>query len=430
MHCTILLVGLGLFANAGATFTRQASHVTPAIIHPVALSVIATQHNHSTKRLLRTHTLTNDGEERVVSVPGLETVVNSVKSTVSMEKLQEWLKKGESVDDAVKLLTLDQAADDLLANPNLNGLISYIKLFNEQNPTKMTSLVATLTTHYGDEGLAKIIEAAKRVKSTESIANQVQTDQLQHWLTSGKTTDEVFLRLGLDKAADDLLATPQLNTWISYMKLYNQNNPTKKTSLIATFTAHYGDEGLAKIVEGAKLDKRTAFTAKRVQTEQIQRWLVDGKTPDDVFALLKLDEVGVQLFKQPQVNTWVKYMDDFKKANPDVETTLFTDLSGRFTEQTLVHMLIAAKKVPSTESVAVRIQAEQSKYWLSVGKPPADVFTLLRLHYEGVSLFSNPLFTAWIQYTDEFRKIYFGTELTAISALRKHYSPDILSWLR
>ncbi|GMF63771.1 unnamed protein product [Phytophthora fragariaefolia] len=211
------------------------------------------------------------------------------------------------------------------------------------------------------------------------------------------------------------------------MKLYSQNNPTKKTSLIATFTAHYGDKGLAKIVEGAKLDKRTAFTAKRVQTEQIQRWLVDGKTPDDVFALLKLDEAGVQLFKQPQVNTWVKYMDDFKMANPDVETTLFTDLSGRFTEQTLVHMLIAAKKVPSTESVAVRIQAEQTNLWLDTERKPGDLLVLLGLDKQGVSLINIPLFSDWVKYTDEFNKIYFGKRLTVISALTKHYSVDVIA---
>ncbi|KAE9053931.1 hypothetical protein PF002_g33341, partial [Phytophthora fragariae] len=53
---------------------------------------------------------------------------------------------------------------------------------NEENPTKRASLIATLTAQYGDDGLAKIIEAAKRVPSTEDIAKRVQTEQLQSWL--------------------------------------------------------------------------------------------------------------------------------------------------------------------------------------------------------------------------------------------------------
>ncbi|KAE9260880.1 hypothetical protein PR003_g34166, partial [Phytophthora rubi] len=235
-----------------------------------------------------------------------------------------------------KLLTLDKAADDFLAHPNVNAWINYIKLFNEENPTKRASLIATLTAQYGDDGLAKIIEAAKRVPSTEDIAKRVQTEQLQRWLVGQKSTDEVFGLLALDKAADSLLASPQLNTWISYMKLFNEKNPTKKTSLIATLTAHYGDKGLTKIVEAAERVPSTATIAKRVQNEQIQRWLGHGKTPDKVFAMLNLDEAGTHFFMHPQMNTWVKYTDDFNKAYPDTEITLLSVLSKRFKEETVV----------------------------------------------------------------------------------------------
>ncbi|KAG6616204.1 putative secreted RxLR effector protein [Phytophthora cinnamomi] len=425
----VLIGALVAHADANAAVTTPTSYRTTTDDQRLVRSTTATLPGATATRQLRVHKSTYDGEERGITVPGLETVVNSVKSTVSAEKLQEWLKKGESTDDVFKLLVLDDAADDLLANPNLNAWINYIKLFNEENPTKKASLIATLTTHYGDDGLAKIIEAAKRVPSTEDIAKRIQTEQLQTWLVNKKTTNDVFGLLALDKAGDDLLANPLLNTWISYMKLYNENNPTKKTSLIATLTAHYGDDGVANIVEAGKRIPRASPIAKRVQTEQIQRWLVDGKSPDDVFALLKLDKAGSGLFTQPQVNTWVKYMDDFKKANPNDEMTLFSALSKRYNEETLVQMLMAAKKVPSTESVAVRIQGEQTKYWLSedVKKTPAEVLELLHLDNQGVALFSNPLFTAWIKYTDEFNKIYYGERLTAISALKKLYEVDAFS---
>ncbi|KAE9303546.1 hypothetical protein PF008_g22199 [Phytophthora fragariae] len=127
------------------------------------------------------------------------------------------------------------------------------------------------------------------------------------------------------------------------------------------------------------------------------------------------------------MNTWVKYTDDFNKAYPDTEITLLSVLSKRFKEETVVQMLIAAKKVPSTENLAVKIQAEQAKLWLSKGKTPAEVLALLHLGKQENSLFSNPLFTAWIEYTDEYNKIYFGTRNTAIPALKAYYNDDVLA---
>ncbi|KAG7389265.1 hypothetical protein PHYPSEUDO_010823 [Phytophthora pseudosyringae] len=211
------------------------------------------------------------------------------------------------------------------------------------------------------------------------------------------------------------------------MKLFNKENPTKKTSVIATLTAHYGDDGLAKIVEGAKQVRSSAALAKRVQAEQVQRWLVDGKTPTDVFALLKLDAAGAGLFTQPQVVTWAKYLDDFNKANPESATTLFSFLKTRYKEEPLVHMLLAAKKVPSTDKIAVRIQAEQTNLWLAMKKEPADVFKLLKLDDVGLPLLKSSLFDAWVKYTDDFRKEYFGTKLTTISILREFYRDDVLA---
>ncbi|KAE9092042.1 hypothetical protein PF007_g18665 [Phytophthora fragariae] len=167
-HDVFLLVFTALLANADASLAPPTASGIQRLVH----STIVSQGATSTTRLLRVHkSSSHDDDERVITAPSLETVANSIKSTVSVEKLHDWPKKGESADDVFKLLTLDKAADDFLAHPNVNAWINYIKLFNEENPTKRASLIATLTAQYGDDGLAKIIEAAKRVPSTEDIAN-------------------------------------------------------------------------------------------------------------------------------------------------------------------------------------------------------------------------------------------------------------------
>ncbi|KAG7389269.1 hypothetical protein PHYPSEUDO_010827 [Phytophthora pseudosyringae] len=289
-------------------------------------------------------------------------------------------------------------------------------------PTGRTSPKA----RYEDEERGNNMSAVELL--TSSLKSTVPYSQLEAWFKHGVSADEVFKLLLLDNAADDVLASPQLSAWVSYMKLFNQANPTKKTSLIGTLTAHYRDEGLAKIIEAAKQVPSTARVAKHLQTEQTQRWIGQRWSPDDVFALLKLDEAGDQLFAQPQVLTWMKYLDDFNGAHLNEHITVFAALTTHFDEKTLAQMLIEAKKIPSTEKIAIGVQAEQIKKWLHDTKSPSDVFTLLDLKDEGSSLFTSPLFTAWLKYTDEFNML--DPEAKAVlsfSTLKKHYSDDALA---
>ncbi|KAL3663838.1 hypothetical protein V7S43_011251 [Phytophthora oleae] len=263
--------------------------------------------------------------------------------------------------------------------------------------------------------------------TVETLTNAFKlTDELDASLKAGKSADDVFKLLALDKAGD-LLANPKLNEWITYMKAFNHKTPAERTTVIATLTAHYGDDGVAKIVEAAKQVRKTAGLAKRVQAEQTQRWLVDGKTPTEVFKLLKLDDAETQLFAQPQIVTWAKYFDDFYKINPKEETTLFTFLKPHYDQATLAHMLITAEKVPTTKNIATRVQAELTSLWLTDKIQPADVFKLLKLDEIGMSLLRNPIFNAWVKYTDDFRKFHFGTKLTTISVLGKFYQDDVLA---
>ncbi|OWY99325.1 RxLR effector protein [Phytophthora megakarya] len=278
-------------------------------------------------------------------------------------------------------------------------------------------------------------ERGPSIPAVGTLTNALKaTDDIDDWISKGASTDDVFKLLALDKASDDLLANPTLKTWINYMNRFNEGNQEQKTSVIATLTAYYGDVGLAKIIEAAKQVKGTAVMAKRLQNEQIHSWLIAKKSPKDVFTLLNLDEAGSDLFKQPQVVTWAAYLDKFNLENPASKTTLFSFVNPRFEDEgVLVGMLIAAEKVPTTKSIAVRIQAEQTRLWLSnsfdEAKKPAEVFKLLRLDNAGPSLFMNPLFPAWIKYTDDFRRIHYGNTLTTISVLRTYYSDAYLSMM-
>ncbi|KAG6616272.1 putative secreted RxLR effector protein [Phytophthora cinnamomi] len=393
----------------------------------------------SVSRLLRTHRDTAENEERGITASDVSTLTNTLKSTTTIDDdLKALIGKGESADDAFKLLTLDKAADDLLSNPRLQSWISHLKLFNEQNPTKQTTLIATLTAHYGDEGLAKIIEQGKQVASTEALANRIQAEQFRAWLDGKKSADDVFKLLTLDKAADDVLGNSHLQTWISYMKLYNKENRKQHTSLISTLRAHYDDLEVAKMIGKAKQVPGTATMATYLEIEQVHLWLETAQTPDDIFKMLQLDKAKTDLFKEPQVNAWMKYMDAYNKKFPREKVTFFSSwkdgemvaspLKDAYKDDDLVPMLIAAKNVPGTETIATRVQGELTQRWMAEKKEPDQIFLLLKLDDPKTkdTLLQNPLLIAWLRYLDAFNSKYSGHSDLAISTMMGKFSSKSL----
>ncbi|KAG7389268.1 hypothetical protein PHYPSEUDO_010826 [Phytophthora pseudosyringae] len=546
----LLLAAVALVASADAA----SSHVTIPDGRGLAHSPMDKW--HGTKRFLRIHE--SDDEERAISSP-------------SVEMLQGWLKKGLISGGAVELLSLGNKADDLLTGSLLNAWVSYVKVFNKENPTEKMSMIKTLTTRFEDEALSTMIETSKRSAKTAAIANKVQGKQFQYWAGAGRTpddifallklntaksllfdqppvatwlkymddfsksnagshfsavatlrkyysdealakmiavaakspktsdaakrvetellrswfnsmksqtdivrllnlhkaglqasksplfpiwtkyvdlfnkvdprfkmemlqdwlkkgliTDDTFVLLTLGKAADEHLNGSLLSAWASYIKVFNKENPTEKMSLLATLTARFGDEAVSTMIEAAKKVPKSASIANSVQSEQIQHWLTTGKLPDDIFVLLKLNTAKTRLFDQPQLNTWVKYVDEFNEANSKIKTSLFSALATRYSEATLAQMLVVAKKTSGSESLAIRIQAEQTQFWLRADKLPDDVYRMLKLNKLGTTFLNSPIFVAWVKYTDEFRKINPGTKLTTVATLRNYYTDKTL----
>ncbi|KAK1929657.1 hypothetical protein P3T76_014874 [Phytophthora citrophthora] len=316
--------------------------------------------------------------------------------------------------------------------------------YQEYQKTKLDPLALTLSRPDGlprkrslrSDKYAGNEERAAGASALQSLIKAVaNVDDVETWLKRDSTTNMVFKALKLQKAGDNLLDNPQLATLMRYLRLFNEANPTKKTSLVATLTTYYGNRGLTKIIEAglASTSKKTVATAKHLQTEQIQYWMAHGRSPESVFGVLKLDKflpltwISSDLFEKPGLRTWIRYLDDFNAENPKQKTTLISILSKRYNDKTLANMLITANKAESTSSIAKRIQAEQTLVWLQTGKKPSDIFTLLELDKAGDSLFQNPLFSAWIKYADDFRFRYSRSELATMSTLISHYSDEAVA---
>ncbi|ETI39549.1 hypothetical protein L917_14148 [Phytophthora nicotianae] len=135
-----------------------------------------------------------------------------------------------------------------------------------------------------------MIEAAKKVSSTESIATKLQSQQNKLWLSKKKSPNDVFKLLKLNDPDLTVLTDPKLSAWTSYLNEFNRVNPGKETTLLATLTTHYTDLGVAQLLQQGKQLAQTKKISKELQTAQFARWFYDGKTQDDVFNLLLLKQ--------------------------------------------------------------------------------------------------------------------------------------------
>ncbi|RAW26886.1 hypothetical protein PC110_g16705 [Phytophthora cactorum] len=162
--------------------------------------------------------------------------------------------------------------------------VTYVNKFEKMDPEQ--AMVSVLAKHYDDDVLSGMLAAAKMNSKTSSIANNLEAGLVKKWIASGQSPDEVFKLLQLHKAGDNLIASPQLITWTSYMKHFNREFPEDSTTLLKTLMNHYGDGQLARIVQRASLVDGSKKMADEVQILQFGRWVNENKSTGDVIDLL------------------------------------------------------------------------------------------------------------------------------------------------
>ncbi|KAG6595760.1 Avirulence (Avh) protein [Phytophthora cinnamomi] len=319
--------------------------------------------------------------------------VKKLATRLEREQLYAWAAKGKSPDQAFTFFKLNKAGDDLLSSPQLTTLEDYLGIFNSKNPDKKTTLIATMVKSYGDDSVAKILQAGMKVPGTAADARRLDTELVELWLANGKSTDDVFKLLNLDKAGDKLFSNPLLVTWTKYMNAFNEKNPSSPASLTATLAAHYGDNGVAAMLKSQDVH--------------------------NILAKIKPEET---LFDNPHFLLWVQFVDDPRKTR--MATSLMTSLTVKFGDEALIKMIEAAKKVSQTKDVATKLETQQFQYWAAIRKHPDNVFKLYALDKAGDDLLSNPLLATWSAYLNVFNKQHAKEQTTLIAAMTKSYGDE------
>ncbi|OWZ07043.1 hypothetical protein PHMEG_00020617 [Phytophthora megakarya] len=328
----------------------------------------------------------------------------ALATKVQTEQMVHWVNLGKDPDDVFHLLKLDKEGDKLFSNPEFTAWVKYVDDFNTKNPEEPASITPTLMNYFSKSNLFKMAAEANSGKGTKDIVTKLETEWLQTWLRNRKSPDKVLIDLGFEKAADTLLGNPLFSTWVKYFDDFNEKYPDKKTTMIEAFTKTFGDAGVTTMLDAAKMKTTTDDIAKKLESDQLKMWLSSEKSADDVFMALNLDKVGNDFIDNPLFKTWMSYTNVFIKENSEKKATVFSTLEDHISDRLLIKILEEAKKYPTMESAATKVQTEKIQSYLASKKSPVEVFKLLGLDDAGVNILSTSLFQPWLEYVKVFNK--------------------------
>ncbi|POM81283.1 RxLR effector candidate precursor [Phytophthora palmivora] len=360
-HLVTLLTLISV-ASASTTFVTKEAKANAMEL--LGCSKAADSHrDFSTDKFLRVHN--EDDEERAINFKSMFGV-DKISSYLNKREFAKVLRKNsEDIDTVFAKLQLVTAGEKIFENPNFLIWAKYVDDYNVKHPGKAKSMLPTLTTQYGDKGLAKMLEAAKQVESTKSVATKLQSEQMKVWNKADISTDRLFKIYRLDHESN-----PFANPVIHILSRYSDEFfSSKKTALLDTLRVHYSDSELSQILIAARKVPSTKRMARKLEDELLRFWLSNLKSPDEVFRYLQLDKGANNLLDSMQLKTWLRYEDLFKfeaKTNPFVtKTTLVDSLTAHYNEIALSKILKSpttdyGKKMATTIENELRTKAVKS----------------------------------------------------------------------
>ncbi|KAI9984725.1 hypothetical protein PInf_006094 [Phytophthora infestans] len=249
----------------------------------------------------------------------------------------------------------------------------------KKNPEKgQAAIFSTLVRHHGDDILAKLVSEAQPTAAAIRTAKKIESMQIANWVTNRKTEEDIYKLLKLDADKEGLLRNPLLNTWVSFVKKLDNEDPYNL--LLLKLTKTNDEEALAHMLIAAKGDSLTSSVVRNLENALLTAWLRDGKTTGDVAKLLRLNaDKGESFLRSAALPTWLSYI---RQRNKDPNKVLFLELQNRFSDAELARVLVAASR---DKNVKINVTALQK----------------LQLSDD---LFEAPMFDAWILYVERLNK--------------------------
>ncbi|EEY55285.1 RXLR effector family protein, putative [Phytophthora infestans T30-4] len=190
---------------------------------------------------------------------------------------------------------LNKAGSELFSNPQFSPWVQYVDDLSKLSK-KEVSAVSTLIVSYGDTRLYEMIEKAKTISQTKALATKLEAEQMRHWVTtrknpeeigvghldqvhscfqrdipgqednnvrdihkdleawlsSGKSVEDVFDLLRLNLTKDDFFKNPVLSIWVSYLNTIVTDNPNKMSEVLSFLKTRFTTTPLLRTLAKAK----------------------------------------------------------------------------------------------------------------------------------------------------------------------------------
>ncbi|KAK1942981.1 hypothetical protein P3T76_005618 [Phytophthora citrophthora] len=338
--------------------------------------------------------------------------------------VQFWIRDDKTPVKVLAELQLG-ATTKTLESPLFGLLTKFTDAYNVKSSKMKTTMIETFTDAFGDEKVAKMLTTVQTNEwKAKKIATELEAAQLQMWLSSGKSVDEVYNLLNLPnkKHLHSIDANPLFTTWISYLNTFSIENPDKVTRLLSTLTTEFNNRPLMQILQAAEKFPSMKSIATKLQLQQAEKFFSTGVSPYKVFTAIALDSVGDSVLSSPVFTKWMSYVDDFNKKHPEKEESWFLPLRVSYQGNSLDRLIGTARKKPETIKLADMVEKARMEEWLTRWKyEPKDVFRFLHLNEAGDKTFSSPNFKLWVKYLNDFNLKYPDEKTTMIDNIRANY---------
>ncbi|ETK95777.1 hypothetical protein L915_01325, partial [Phytophthora nicotianae] len=260
--------------------------------------------------------------------------------------------------------------DNVLTSSNLEKLATEVKKTNSKNFITKISVIGTLTTHYGDDVLAKALVTAENNADTRAVQDQIKKlreDQMMGWLNARNTADDVFKLLKIHDDGFSMVISRKLQVLEDYINFVKTKEPRLAaslltTSLLTTLTKGFGgEEKMWALLQTARLNGPTKHQADVMETSLLKKWADEGQLPENVFQWLRLPNKVDDAFKSNNLNKFATYVDDFNSLDkePNSKKSVIEIYTNSFGDARVAGRLMSAMDSERTRKVAKKLQAEQ-----------------------------------------------------------------------
>ncbi|KAG6583294.1 putative secreted RxLR effector peptide protein [Phytophthora cinnamomi] len=225
----------------------------------------------------------------------------------------------------------------------------------------------------------------------------------------------------LNGQGDKLFENPAVATWVAYVTKLDAKNADE--TMLSVLKTAYKDDTLAltKMLAAAKDNADTKAIADKLEEALYKDWRSSGKSTDDVFALLKLDDEMDDLLSDPVLNNWVTYVENLQQNPYPMLLAKLKSPKVENADSKLADMIVNAQGNSNTRTIAARLEKAELSSWSGAKMTADDVFKQLKLDETGDYLLASAGVSAWLKFVKEN---WENADDVVYAVLKRQFSSD------